>query len=42
MIVAQHDATFTQLSRYIGGLVRNEAEKMKMFIRGLRPGIKVR
>jgi len=40
MTIAQYDAWFTQLSRYARGLVRNEAEKMKKFIRGLMLGIK--
>ena len=40
MIVTQYNATFTQLSIYAKGLVRDEAEKMKRFVRGLRLGIK--
>jgi len=41
MTATQYGARFTQLSRYAGGLVRDEVEKTKRFVRGLRPGIKV-
>ena len=40
MTFAQYDAKFTQLSRSVGELVRNEAEKTKRFVKGLRLRIK--
>jgi len=40
MSVTHHDIKFSQLSRYIGGLVKEKAEKTKRFVRELNPGIK--
>ena len=40
MSVSQYDIKFTQLSRYAIGLVREESDRMKRFVRGLRPEIR--
>ena len=40
MTVSQYDAKFTQLSRYAEGLVRNEADRTKKFIKGLKAEIR--
>ena len=42
MSVSQYDTYFTQLSRYAVGLVREEADRIKRFVRGLRPEIRSR
>ena len=39
MIVTQYDQKFTQLSRYAGGLVIDEEEMIKRFLRDLKPEI---
>ena len=36
MNVSQYDQNFTQLSRYIDGLIKSEAEKTKKFVKGLK------
>ena len=36
MNVSQYNQRFTQLSRYAGGLVKNEVEKTKRFVKGLK------
>ena len=36
MNVSQYDQRFTKLSRYTGGLVKSEAEKIKRFVKGLK------
>jgi len=40
MSVSQYDIKFTQLSRYAIGLVREEADRTKRFVRVLRPEIR--
>ena len=40
MSASQYDIKFTQLSRYVAELVREEADRTKRFIRGLRPKIR--
>jgi len=40
MSVNQYDVKFTQLSRYAAGLVREESERTKRFVRGLKPEIR--
>jgi len=40
MLVNQYDIKFTQLWRYAKGLVREEADRTKRFVRGLRPEIR--
>ena len=40
MSVSQYDIKFPQLSRYAVRLVREEADRTKRFIRGLRPEIR--
>ena len=40
MIVSQYNTKFTQLSRYAEGLVRNEADRTKKFIKGLKAEIR--
>ena len=40
MSVSQYDIKFTQLSRYAIGLVREEADRMERFFKGLRPKIR--
>jgi len=38
--VSQYNQRFTKLSRYAGGLVKSEADKTKMFVKGLKPEIR--
>jgi len=38
--VTEYDTKFTQLSRYAEGLVRDEEEKTKRFVRDLKPKIR--
>ena len=40
MSVSQYDIRFTQLSRYAVGLVWEEVNRTKRFVRGLRPEIR--
>ena len=40
MTVNLYDSKFTQLSRYAEGLVRNEANRTKKFIKGLKAEIR--
>jgi len=42
MSVSQYDIKFTQLSRYAVGLVHEEADRIKRFVRGLRPEIRIK
>jgi len=40
MTVTEYDTKFTQLSRYVEGLVKNEEERAKRFVRGLKQEIR--
>ena len=38
--MTEYDAKFTQLSRYVDGLVKDEEEMTKRFVRGLKQEIR--
>ena len=40
MTVTEYDAKFTQLSRYVEGLVKDVEERAKRFVRGLKKEIR--
>jgi len=40
MTVTEYDAKFTQLSKYAEGLIKDEEERAKRFVRGLKQEIR--